>query len=241
MMPSDKDIAYALENMSGISGYLFAHQQAFDRVITPLIENYKTPLKEAVEVIKRRLINSVENCCRGVFDDSYTLLEEKVKKVISDNIGEFGQDTTDHLMAHIDAQMAYMNLEHQMFKAFCNQKQSEIGAMSPINDIEPNGNDQNEASNHQAEKSSKFLGFKSKGKKDSKKVYNGSMEHLIGDVISIASLEDYYNEKFANPIATNPLSLKSLVLCYMEIVHTTIKDMTPKYLVLKLIQRVSNF
>ena len=236
MDPTDKALNIIVENMSGIDELFFVNQDSFKRIIAPLIEKYKDPLLKGVEIIKDRLMESVAKCCSNVFDASYPLLEEKIKKVIRDNIDDFGEDTATHLMGHIEAQKSYMNLKHERFVEFCNNNQSFIGAKVPVK-----ANDEPNESPEASETSSKIWKIKSKEKKVSKKGFNGSMDHLNGDAISIASkdsMDDSDGEKVANPIATDPEALKLLILCYMRIVHSTIKDMTPKYLILKLVERV---
>ena len=80
-----------------------------------LVDEYRVPLKEIVGTIKLQLISAVEECCKRVFD-TYPKLHEDVLYFINTNINISEEATKEHLMAHVDAQQAFMNLEHEEFK-----------------------------------------------------------------------------------------------------------------------------
>ena len=114
--PEDDKISKSLANLSGYRCNLYPNQLALDIAVCDLVDEYRLPLKEAVEIIKLQLISAVEECCKRVFD-TYPKLHEDVLYFINTNINISEEATKEHLMAHVDAQQAFMNLEHEEFKA----------------------------------------------------------------------------------------------------------------------------
>ena len=51
----------AIINLSGYATSIFPDQTAFNMAVRSLIENYETPLKSAVAIIKDILIKAVED------------------------------------------------------------------------------------------------------------------------------------------------------------------------------------
>lgn len=114
-MADDQTIAMALANLNALRNPLFPDQKAFDITVRHLVENYKTPLKESVSITKSLLVTAIEDSAKEYLD-TYPKLQSEVVYLISKNLNICEEITWNHLDAHIEAQKAFMNTQHEQFK-----------------------------------------------------------------------------------------------------------------------------
>jgi dynamin GTPase len=245
--PIDEIIAFALANLGGYQGNIFPHQLAFDITVRKTIEKYKKPIKDVVGIIRNIMIACVEECAENRFK-SYPKLKTialgLVKQIIEKNMGV----TNTNLICYLDAQRSFVNIKHPDFVQEISYYADEIKFISTGALSSP----QNGSIVSVPETKSNFYldgNAKRSGMKGNNKL-NKSTENLSSNKItntwgikklfgSKKTITDTVRED--SVIQDQSVILHKLVRSYMKVINTAIVDMTPKYIVLNLIQGTMSY
>ena len=245
--PIDEVIAFALANLGGYQGNIFPHQLAFDITVKKMIEKYKKPIKDGVDIIRNIMLACVEECAENRFK-SYPKLKTValglVKQIIEKNVGV----TNTNLICYLEAQRSFVNIKHPDFVHEISNYADEIKFISTGTLSSP----QNGSITRVPETKSNFYldgNVKRSGMKANNK-FSKSTENLSSNKItntwgikklfgSKKTITDTVKED--SVIQDQSSILQKLVQSYMKVINTAIVDMTPKYIVLNLIQGTMSY
>jgi len=241
--PVDDVISYALANLSGYQTNLFPHQLAFDISVKKIVEKYKKPVIDAVEIIKSIMLSCAEECAEARFK-SYPKLQNAAFSLVRQVIDGNARLANTNLSCYLDAQKAFINIRHPDFVQDISSYSNEIKFMPsgtfhqvPNNSLQK---DQEMKSNFYLEPDARRQGLKMNSMKLSKSTENLS-SNKISNNWRIKKIFGSRN-KIMDTVKEDALIqdqtsiLHKMVKSYMKVVNTGIIDMTPKYIILNLIQ-----
>lgn len=104
----------ALANLNAIRNPLFPDQRAFDMTVRELTENYKTPCKGGIAIIKSLLVSAIEKAAKEYLQ-TYPKLQSEVVFLINRNLDQCEKHTWLHLEALVEAEKSFMNTRHPDF------------------------------------------------------------------------------------------------------------------------------
>ena len=241
--PVDDVISYALANLSGFQTNLFPHQLAFDISVKKIVEKYKKPVIDSVDIIKGIILSCAEECAEVRFK-SYPKLQNVAFNLVRQIIDGNARLTNTNLCCYLDAQKAFINIRHPDFVQDISSFSNEIKFMPsgtfhqvPSNTVQKSHETK---SNFYLEPDARRQGLKMNSMKLSKSSENlspnrisnnwrlkkifGSKNKIIDTVKEDSLIQDQTS------------ILHKMVKSYMKVINTGIIDMTPKYIILNLIQ-----
>jgi len=112
--PVDDVISYALANLSGFNTNIFPHQLAFDISVKKIVENYKKPVIDGVDIIKGIMLSCIEECADSRLK-SYPKLHNVASSLVRQVIDGNARLATSNLNCYLDAQKAFINIRHPDF------------------------------------------------------------------------------------------------------------------------------
>ena len=112
--PVNDIISYALANLSGYQGTIFPHQLAFDIAVKKIVEKYKGPINEGVDIIKNLMVTCVEECIENRFK-SYPKLKDVSFNLVRQTVEKNVRLTNTNLNCYLNAQQAFINIRHPDF------------------------------------------------------------------------------------------------------------------------------
>ena len=241
--PVDDVISYALANLSGFNTNIFPHQLAFDISVKKIVENYKKPVIDGVDIIKGIMLSCIEECADSRLK-SYPKLHNIALNLVRQLIDGNARLANSNLSCYLDAQKAFINIRHPDFIQEVSSFSNEIKFMpsGTFHQVSHNSSQkpQDTKSNFYLEPDGKRQGLKMNDTKLSKstenlssnKISNGwRIKKIFG---SRSKIMDTVKEDTLIHDQTNILI--KMVQSYMKVVNTGIIDMTPKYIILNLIQ-----
>ena len=246
--PVDDVISYALANLSGYNTNIFPHQLAFDISVKKIVENYKKPVIDGVDVIKGIMLSCVEECADSRLK-SYPKLHNIAFSLVRQVIDGNARLATSNLNCYLDAQKAFINIRHPDFIQDISSFSNEIKLMpsGTFHQVSHNSSPLQHSQKPQETKSSFYLepDGRRQGLKMSDMKLSKSTENLSSNKISNgwrikkifgskSKMMDTVREDSLIHDQTNILT--KMVQSYMKVVNTGIIDMTPKYIILNLIQ-----
>ena len=241
--PVDEVISYALANLSGYQTNIFPHQLAFDISVKKIVENYKKPVIDGVDIIKGIILSSVEECAETRLK-SYPKLHNIVFNLVRKEIDANAKLASSNLSCYLDAQKAFINIRHPDFVQEISSFSDEIKFMpsGTFPQVTNNASQkpQDKKSNFYLEPDARRTGLKLTDKKLSK-----STENLSSNKISNSwRIKKIFGSKskIMDTVREDSLIqdqtglLNKMVKCYMKAINTGVLDMTPKYIIFNLIQ-----
>ena len=246
--PVDDVISYALANLSGYNTNIFPHQLAFDISVKKIVENYKKPVIDGVDIIKGIMLSCVEECADSRLK-SYPKLHNIAFSLVRQVIDGNARLATSNLNCYLDAQKAFINIRHPDFIQDISSFSNEIKLMpsGTFHQVSHNSSPLQHSQKPQETKSSFYLepDGRRQGLKMSDMKLSKSTENLSSNKISNgwrikkifgskSKMMDTVREDSLIHDQTNILT--KMVQSYMKVVNTGIIDMTPKYIILNLIQ-----
>ena len=244
--PVDEIISHALANLRGYHGVIFPHQLAFDISVKKIIEKYKKPISHAVSIIKNLILTCIEECAENRFK-SYPKLKGATLKLVSQEIERNARLTNTSLGCYLEAQQAFVNIKHPDYIKEIFSYSDEIRFI-PTGSLPAPSND---STNGVPEINSRFYvdpSAKGQGTKIKKDKISKSTDSL--NALGITnSRKDWFGSKSKMPdsvkedsmIQNQTLILHKMVKSYIKVINTAIIDMTPKYIILNLIQGTISF
>ena len=242
--PVNDVISYALANLSGFNTNLFPHQLAFDISIKKIVDNYKEPIINGVDIIKGILLSCVEECADSRLK-SYPKLHSAAFSLVRQVIEGNARTTNANMNGYLDAQKAFINIRHPDFVQDISSYSNEIKFMpsGTFHQVTNNSSQkpQDMKSNFFLEPDNRRQGLKL----NNSKILSKSTDNLNSNKISnswrikkIFGSRSKINDTVREDslIQDQTSILHKMVKSYMKVVNTGIIDMTPKYIILNLIQ-----
>ena len=242
--PVNDVISYALANLSGFNTNLFPHQLAFDISIKKIVDNYKEPIINGVDIIKGILLSCVEECADSRLK-SYPKLHSAAFSLVRQVIEGNARTTNANMNGYLDAQKAFINIRHPDFVQDISSYSNEIKFMpsGTFHQVTNNSSQkpQDMKSNFFLEPDNRRQGLKL----NDSKILSKSTDNLNSNKISNSwRIKKIFGSrsKMIDTVREDSLIqdqttiLHKMVKSYMKVVNTGIIDMTPKYIILNLIQ-----
>ena len=262
--PVDEIISYALTNLSGYHGGIFPHQLAFNISVKRIVAKYQAPVKHGVNIIKNIVLGCVQECARNHLE-IYPKLHRSILSIVREVIGKKAELTNDHLNCYLEAHQAFINIKHPNFLPEISLFSQEIrfvpNGVIPIPETDyydylaPRSASELEAiSTSSVDLNEKKYGSKTTSPKsnaielktngvdtlrNNKTTNSWGMKKMFKTKSKITEITDSVKE---DPmIQDNTVILAKMVRAYMKVINTAVIDITPKYIILNLIQGTIEF
>ena len=111
----EREIGLAISHLHGFRTALFVPEQAFDKIVQILLEQYKSPVVSCVTHIRKLLDNIIEDSLASL--GKYPELKKNVLSLVTTELNKNESRTNQQLEIHIEAQKAFMNTKHPDFSA----------------------------------------------------------------------------------------------------------------------------
>ena len=109
----EREIGLAISHLHGFRTALFVPEQAFDKIVQILLEQYKSPVVSCVTHIRKLLDNIMEDSLTSLA--KYPELRKLVLSLVTAELNKNEALTNQQLETHIEAQKAFMNTKHPDF------------------------------------------------------------------------------------------------------------------------------
>lgn len=120
----EDEIRSTLESLTGYRSMIYPDQLYFDIFVRRIVECYRAPLKSAIKRIKSILTSAIDASCKQVLA-GYPKFQERVLDLVKTNLNSCEKQTIDQLMTFIDAQGAFVNVDHPQCKNILSHKSKE--------------------------------------------------------------------------------------------------------------------
>ena len=109
----EREIGLAISHLHGFRTALFVPEQAFDKIVQILLDQYKSPVVSCVTHIRKLLDNIMEDSLTSLA--KYPELKKEVLSLVTAELNKNESLTNQQLETHIEAQKAFMNTKHPDF------------------------------------------------------------------------------------------------------------------------------
>ena len=109
----EREIGLAISHLHGFRTALFVPEQAFDKIVQILMDQYKSPLVSCVSHIRRLLNDIIEDSLISLL--KYPELKKQVLSLVTRELDSNESRTNQQLVTHIEAQKSFMNTKHPDF------------------------------------------------------------------------------------------------------------------------------
>ncbi|XP_017494675.1 PREDICTED: dynamin-like, partial [Rhagoletis zephyria] len=116
------EIAFAIRNIHGIRVGLFTPDLAFELIVKKQIEKLREPSIKCVDLVTGEVFDVVRRCTLKMA--RYPRLRKECERIIMSHVREQARKAKEQIMMLCDAEVAYMNTNHEDFIGFSNVQQS---------------------------------------------------------------------------------------------------------------------
>ena len=111
----EREIGLAISHLHGFRTALFVPEQAFDKIVQILLEQYKSPVVSCVRHIRKILDDIMDESLTALA--KYPELKKQVVSLVTSELNRNESNTNQQLATHIEAQKSFMNTKHPDFLA----------------------------------------------------------------------------------------------------------------------------
>ncbi|XP_072294369.1 dynamin 3a isoform X2 [Eucyclogobius newberryi] len=111
-----QEVMYAIRNIHGVRTGLFTPDLAFEAIVKKKISRLNEPCMKLVDMVSQELITNVHQCINKLA--SFPKLRDETEFIVNTEIREQESKCRDQILLLIDAQLSYINTNHEDFVGF---------------------------------------------------------------------------------------------------------------------------